>query len=309
RTYCPRPRRARYRRRQALSSIRAWDGTGIGPGEGEDSMSEAAEAVLRSFVEQAAIALERTALVEQAAKAETAAESERLRSALLSSLSHDLRTPLSSIIGSVTGLRSLGDQMTAAERGDLLATIEEEATRLSRFVSNLLDMTRLEAGALNLRHEWLDPADAVRGAAARIGKAFPGRSLEVDIEEGLPLARGDAALFEQVLFNLLDNAMKYSEPPGITRIAARAIEAQLVVTVTDQGIGIPADALEKVFEKFFRVAGSDGRAPGTGLGLSIASRVVSAMGGTIHAESPIEGDRGTRMTVRLPLAAAGEHQK
>ena len=298
---------SRFQFRPMLGSKRALGVIGIDFGEGgEDSLPQSADAALRSFVEQAAIALERTLLVDQAAKAETAAESERLRSALLSSLSHDLRTPLSSIIGSVTALRTLGDQMQPTERGDLLATIEEEATRLARFVSNLLDMTRLEAGAIDLCHESIDPADGIRGAAARIRKTFPGRRLEVEIEDGLPLVRGDAALFEQVVFNLLDNAMKYSEPASLSRVMARATGRELVITVSDEGSGIPNEALEKVFEKFFRVAGSDGRAPGTGLGLSIASRVIAAMGGTIKAESPIIGDRGTRMTIRLPLSHDGE---
>jgi two-component system sensor histidine kinase KdpD len=162
-------------------------------------------------------------------------------------------------------------------------------------------MTRLEAEAISLCHEWLDVSDAIRGAAGRIEKTHPKRALELAINEKLPLIRGDAALFEQVLFNLLDNAMKYSEPPAQTRISARTLDNQLSIVVSDQGIGIPRDALEKVFEKFFRVAGSDGRAPGTGLGLSIASRVITAMGGTIRAESPTEGDRGTRMTILLPL--------
>lgn len=148
---------------------------GVATGEADDPLPSATASALQSFADQAAIAIERTRLMEQATKAATAAESERLRGALLSSISHDLRTPLASILGAATSLRQLGDRMGKQDRADLLATIEEEATRLSAFVSNLLDMTRLEAGALDIRRDWVDVSDVVRGAVARAGKSFPSR--------------------------------------------------------------------------------------------------------------------------------------
>ncbi|MGE0022454.1 MAG: sensor histidine kinase, partial [Hyphomicrobium sp.] len=186
------------------------------------------------------------------------------------------------------------------ERADLLATIEEEATRLSTFVSNLLDMTRLEAGALDIRRDWVDVRDVVSGVVARAAKAFPGRSTQTSVESDLPLIRGDAALLEQVLFNLLDNAHKNSPPGAVTRVAASVAAGRVRITVSDQGVGIPAEALTKVFDKFYRVQTGDGRAPGTGLGLSIAAGIIAAMGGTIEAKSPSPEGKGTEMTILLP---------
>ncbi len=291
---------ARFQFRPMVGSKGPIGVIGVEPGEGEDALPAATDAMLQSFVEQAAIAIERTTLAEQAGKAQTAAEGEKLRAALLSSISHDLRTPLASIIGSVTSLRTLGQKMAPSERSDLLATIDEEAGRMSRFVSNLLDMTRLEAGAIDIRRDWVDIADAIGGAVRRAEKSFTGRRIDVKLADQLPLVHGDAALLEQVLFNLLDNAHKYSGPQSVTRVDAKSEGSSIKIVVSDQGIGIPPEALEKVFDKFYRVSGSDGRAPGTGLGLSICAGLIKAMGGTIAAESPIRGSGGTRMTIMLP---------
>jgi two-component system sensor histidine kinase KdpD len=294
---------ARFHFRPMLGAKGSIGAVGIDPGDADDAMSDAVIATIQSFVEQAAVAIERITLVEQASKAETAAEGERLRAALLSSISHDLRTPLASILGSVTSLRTLGDRMSKSDRNELLATIEEEASRLSRFVSNLLDMTRLEAGAIDIRHDWVDVRDVVASAVERARKSFPQRKINTTIPDKLPLIRGDAALLEQVLFNLLDNAHKYSGPGSATEVKVHAGPKEITLTVSDQGIGIPADALEKVFDKFYRVAGSDGRAPGTGLGLSICAGIIKGMGGTIKAESPTIDNRGTRITINLPVDA------
>ena len=294
---------ARFHFRPMPGSIKSIGAVGIDPGDADDIMRDAIVATLQSFIEQAAVAIERISLVEQTSKAQTAAEGERLRAALLSSISHDLRTPLASIVGSVTSLRTLGDRMSPTDRGELLATIEEEAGRLSRFVSNLLDMTRLEAGAIDIRRDWVEVRDAVASAVARARKAFPDRKIESAIADKLPLIRGDAGLLEQVLFNLLDNALKYSDQSSVAEVKATSQVAEITLTVSDQGIGIPTEALEKVFDKFYRVAGSDGRAPGTGLGLSICAGIVKGMGGTIKAESPIMNNRGTRISIRLPVDA------
>jgi two-component system, OmpR family, sensor histidine kinase KdpD len=277
---------------------------GVTSDDFDDVLPSATASALQSFADQAAIAIERTRLVEKAANAATAAESERLRNSLLSSVSHDLRTPLASILGSATALRQLGERMDKKDRADLLATIEEEATRLSAFVSNLLDMTRLEAGSLDIRRDWVDVGDAVTGAATRAAKMFAARKMQTSVDADLPLIRGDAVLLEQVLFNLLDNAHKYSPPSSITRISAQAAPGGVHIAVSDQGVGIPADALKKVFDKFYRVKGADGRAPGTGLGLSIAAGIIAAMGGTIEASSPTsDGAKGTTISIFLP---AGE---
>lgn len=252
------------------------------------------------MIVDAQIALER--LVAEAGHAATSAESERLRTALLSSISHDLRTPLASILGSVTSLKSLGDQMSAADRQELLATIEEETERLTRFIANILDMTKLEAGVLETRKSAVDVGDIARTAVERARRARPARRVEIEIARGTPAASADPSLLEQVLLNLLDNADKYSPADSITRIVARPIGERLEVGVIDAGIGIPSDALVRVFDKFYRVAGADGRAPGTGLGLSICAGLVRAMGGSIRAESPVQDLRGTRIVVELPLA-------
>ena len=151
-------------------------------------------------------------------------------------------------------------------------------------------MTRLEAGAIDIRRDWVDVGDVVASAVERARKAFPTRKIETDIPDKLPLVRGDAALLEQVLFNLLDNAHKYSDPSSRhARSRRRRSRRDHADACPIAGIGIPAEALEKVFDKFYRVAGSDGRAPGTGLGLSICAGIVKGMGGTIEAESPIDG--------------------
>ncbi|WP_072396233.1 sensor histidine kinase KdpD [Hyphomicrobium sp. CS1GBMeth3] len=291
--------------RPLISSPNVIGVLGVAPDETTDTLPLATASAVQAFADQAAIAIERTRLVEQATEAATTVESERLRNALLSSISHDLRTPLASILGSATSLRQLGDRMGKKDRADLLATIEEEANRLSVFVSNLLHMTRLEAGALDICRDWVDVRDAVNGAVSRAARALPKRRVQMSLEDGLPLIRGDAALLEQVLFNLLDNAHKYSPPVSVTRIDARATAGGVRIAVSDEGIGIPAESLSKVFEKFYRVAGSDGRAPGTGLGLSISAAIVKAMGGTIEARSPAASGKGTEISILLP---AGEGQ-
>lgn len=295
---------ATYQFRPLISSTGPVGVLGVVPGDEEEALPSATASALQSFADQAAIAIERTRLVEQAAKAATAAESERLRGTLLSSISHDLRTPLASILGSASSLRQLGDRMEKQDRTDLLATIEEEATRLSAFVSNLLDMTRLETGVLDIRRDWVDVADAVRGSVARAQKSFPTRLMETSVSAKLPLIRGDAALLEQVLFNLLDNAHKYSAPESVTRVSVTSATGNaLRIVVADEGIGIPPDALQKVFDKFYRAHVGDGRRPGTGLGLSICAGIISAMGGTITAQSPIAEGKGTEISIVLP---AGE---
>jgi two-component system sensor histidine kinase KdpD len=267
---------------------------------GGEGLSTEEERIVQTLLDQTSVAIERTLLVGEAAHAEANAESERLRSALLSSISHDLRTPLSSILGAVTTLRSVGANMPEVARADLLAAIEEETTRLSRFVANLLDMTRLESGALDLKLDWIDSADAVNAAVNRARKAWPRRAVETEVAGDLPLIQGESALLEQVVFNLLDNANKYTEPGTLTRVGLNAADGMIVLTVTDQGQGIAKDDLPHIFEKFYRGRKVDGRGAGTGLGLAICRGIITAMGGSISVDSPIKGPRGTRVTVKLP---------
>ncbi len=295
---------AQFRFRPLRTSRGVLGVIGMKPEDLKNDLPDEDDRAISALIDQAAVAIERVQLVDESAKAETAIESERLRGALLSSLSHDLRTPLSSIMGAITSLRQLGEKMPPDARRDLLATIEEETARLSRFVSNLLDMTRLEAGALNVKRDLVDVGDTIRNAVAHARANFPSRKVEVSLPVELPLVRGDATLLEQVVFNLLDNADKYVPAGLATEISAFAEGRRLVITITDKGPGIPQAELERVFEKFHRVAPGDGRPAGTGLGLSICRGLTAAMDGTIRAESPVGDGKGTRIVIELPVPDA-----
>ncbi|MEW9834455.1 DUF4118 domain-containing protein [Mesorhizobium marinum] len=259
------------------------------------------EQVLGAVLDQTAIAIDRARLSRESLDQAARLEGERFRSALLSSISHDLKTPLATITGAISSLRELGERMKPDDREDLLASIEEESDRLARFVANLLDMTRIEAGAVDAKRDWVDVADAVRAAIQRGARYFPNKAIEVSIAENLPLIRGDSVLLGQALFNLIDNAVKYGGEQPIS-VYARADADEVIVSITDLGKGIPASDKENVFEKFYRRGKPDGRTPGTGLGLAIAKGFVDAMGGDIKVESPAVRRRGTRITLRFPIA-------
>ena len=273
--------------------------------EGDGALLPHEEQVVRGVLEQAAIAIDRARLVRENLRTAALEQSERLNSALFSSLSHDLKTPLATIAGAASSLRQLGDKMDEATRDDLLISIEEETSRLDRFVINLLDMTRIEAGTLKAKRDSIDIGDTVSGALDRARKLYPERAFDLSLAPDLPPARGDATLLGQVLFNLLDNAAKYGGDGGAISVFARRDGESVAIAVTDQGKGIPERDLERIFEKFARRTRGDGRAAGTGLGLSIARGFVEAMGGTIKAESPATRKRGARFTVRLPIYEAG----
>jgi len=253
-----------------------------------------------AIIDQTATAIDRARLSSESAEQSLRLESERYRDALLSSISHDLRTPLATITGAVTSLRELGERMTPESRDDLLQSIEEEGARLSRFVANLLDMTRISTGTLKAKRDWVDLGDVVRSATERARKYFPAQTFETGIATDLPLMRGDSVLLEQVLFNLLDNAAKYGGGEPVN-IYVRRDGKEVAISVTDMGKGIPAADLDRIFEKFYRRSKSDGRSPGTGLGLSIARGFVEALGGHIYAESPAVRKRGTRIVMRFPI--------
>ena len=282
---------------------------GIEPADPAITISPERERALNLILEQTAIAIDRSLLVKDSVKTAALEENEKLRTTLLASLSHDLRTPLASITGAVTTLRQFGETMAPAQREDLLASIEEEAARLTRFVANLLDMSRIEAGALRPRRDYVDVSEVVRASVERARKVFPDLQITTSLARDLPLIRGDANLLEQVLFNLLDNAQKYGGGAGAL-VHARRLGADAQISVTDEGPGVKPSDLERIFEKFYQGGRSDGRKAGTGLGLSIGRGLVEAMGGTIHAESPAARRRGTRIVIQLPgvappAAAAG----
>jgi two-component system, OmpR family, sensor histidine kinase KdpD len=273
---------------------------GLAPADGRRTVAADAEPALQTVIRHTLIALERTHLEVEGARVRDEAERERIRSALLSSLSHDLKTPLASILGAVTTLRQLGASLPADTRADLLAAIEEESGRLARFVANLLDLTRLETASLDLRRDWIDVADAAQLAVVRARQQLQAASISFATTTRTAIIRGDAMLCETVVFNLIDNAVKFSGPALPVRVELSAEPGMVIVTVTDQGPGIPAEQLERVFEKFYRGRERDREASGTGLGLTICRRVVEGMGGTIRVESPAAGSRGTRVVVQLP---------
>ncbi len=260
--------------------------------------------LLDALTDQAALAIERILLSRDLDRSRVQAETERLRAALLTSISHDLRTPLASILGAASSLESYGNLLDDEARSDLLGTIHAEAERLNRFVANLLDMTRLEAGALSPRMELADLGEIAASVLSRASQIMSGHTAILDLAPDLPQARLDAVLFEQVLFNLLDNAAKYA-PTG-TRIILRVnhTNESLLVQVLDEGPGLPEGGAEMVFEKFTRLHGADRQRPGTGLGLAICRGFVEAMGGTIEAANRVGGPDpalpGAVFTIRLP---------
>jgi two-component system, OmpR family, sensor histidine kinase KdpD len=263
-------------------------------------ISPSRQRLLEGLADQAAVAIERTRLVQEMEQAKVLTETEKLRAALLSSVSHDLRTPLASIIGSASSLLTFGDSYDEPTKKDLLMTIQEEADRLNRFVGNLLDITRLESGKLQLDREWTEIQDVIGTALGRLQNPLKQHRLMVDTEPGLPLLRLDFVLMEQVFVNLLDNAAKYSQPGTTITIEARQVMDTVTVQVADQGVGVPPQDLEQIFDKFHRVRSGDRRAAGTGLGLSICRGIVEAHGGKISAVSAGQ-DKGTAISLVFPV--------
>lgn len=256
--------------------------------------------LLDALVDQGALAIERVLLVEDMDRVKRTVESERLRSALLTSISHDLKTPLASVLGAASTLRDLAGALSDTEKGDLLATVIDESERLNRFIANLLDMTKLESGAIVPNTALHDLGEIVGSALRRASKIMAAHKVELVLAADLPMLELDAVLFEQVLFNLFDNAAKYSLPETTIAINGRRERDQVVLEIADQGAGIPPDELESVFDKFYRAQKGDHVRPGTGLGLAISRGFVEAMRGTIAAAN--RSDRsGALLTIRLPV--------
>lgn len=270
--------------------------------EGQDFLGPEDSRLLETLADQAAVAIERTSLVADVEAARLAAETERLRSALLSSLSHDLRTPLVSILGAATSLIKYQDDLSLNDRSELAHTIQDEAERLNRFVQNLLDMTRLGSGSMKPNADWADLSDIVRAAVDRAEKLLKRRQVRIDIDPAIPLLFVDSVLVQQVFFNLLDNACKYSPAGSTVTIWARAKQAQILIEVCDQGAGIPEADREKVFDMFYRVQATDKQTAGTGLGLAICRGIIEAHGGSIKAEPGLNG-AGTCVVITLPKHA------
>jgi two-component system sensor histidine kinase KdpD len=254
--------------------------------------------LLRVLVRQTALALERARLAEDADRARMLAETERTRSALLSSVSHDLRTPLAAITGAASGLVADTGSMPETTRRELAEAISEEAQRLNRLIGNLLDMTRLESGALRVRKDWHSLEEVVGAALVRLEPTLGDRPVEVTIPSDLPLVPLDDVLFEQVLCNLIENAHKYAPAERPIEVSASIDGTELRLDVADGGPGLEPGETHRVFEKFYRGTRGMDR-PGVGLGLAICQGIVVAHGGTIEAGNRPRG--GAVLTIRLPI--------
>jgi len=273
---------------------------GINRGEPGPLLTREQSRLLHALADQAALAIERVNLAEDLERARVEAEADRLRQALLTSISHDLRTPLASILGSASSLVSSGASLSDEVRASLVRTIQEEAERLNRFIGNLLDMTRLEAGRIEPQTGLVDLSDVIGAALRRAGRILAGHRIELKLQQDLPMLALDMVLFEQVLFNLFDNAAKYAPASSLIRVTAWREDDLVRLQILDEGDGIPDAALEHVFDKFYRAREDDRRRAGTGLGLAICRGFVEAMGGTIAAAN--RKDRlGAVFTISLPV--------
>lgn len=263
-------------------------------------LTQEQQRLLDALVDQAAVAIERIQLVADVDKARLAAEADKLRSALLASISHDLKTPLAAILGAAGTLRDYSNAIPEGDRTEMLSTIVDEAERLNRFIANLLDMSRIETGAMepNASLQYLD--DMVGSTLRRAHKILSRHKTLTDIPANLPMLKVDPVLFEQVLFNLLDNAAKYAPPDTTIRIRAWGDGRWVIIQTLDEGPGIPPSDLEKVFDSFHRARKRDHVLAGTGLGLSICKGFVEAMGGTIKAGNRTDRS-GAVFTIRMPI--------
>jgi two-component system sensor histidine kinase KdpD len=261
---------------------------------------------IQTLLELGAVAIDRARLMTEIADTRIVAEKEGLRTALLSSLSHDLRTPIATILASATSLQEHDESFDRATRLDLLRTIQDQSERLNRYVLNLLEMTRLESGALQLNCALIDPGEAMASSlkhlehqlsAHRLVRAFnaAGRRIYVD-----------PVLIEQALINVIENAIGHAPPGSAIRVKIRPSDEQIVLSVEDEGLGIPPGEIDRVFDKFFSGRSDRRRAAGVGLGLSVTRGLIESFGGSVQAVSPIANERGTRIDIRLPAHPALE---
>ena len=278
----------------------------IGVARGGDGsvLDSEARTLLETLAEQVSAALERASLAREMLSARTAAETEHVRNTLLASISHDFRTPLASILGSATSLIDYGHKLDALAQRDLLGQIKHEAEGLDEMVRNLLAITRINAGALELRYDWVDLGEVVERVISAARRRGASQQLEANLPRSLPMVRADATLVEQALGNVVNNAILHT--PAETRVAidAMADATGVSLRITDNGPGIPADILPHAFEKFVRrgpqnAVKADG-GEGTGLGLAIAKGIIEAHRGSIVAESPVTDGRGTRVILTFP---------
>jgi two-component system sensor histidine kinase KdpD len=271
---------------------------GVHPSDAGNFLTTEQRQTLAAFTNQAALAIERAALANQAQRAELLQATEKLQTALLNSISHDLRTPLVSITGALTSLDEQSDSLTEENRRSLIVTAREEADRLNRLVGNLLSMTRIESGAIKLHLEPGDVQDAVGTALEQLGKRIANHRVQANIPADFPLVPMDFSLIVQVLVNVLENAVKYSHENSSIEISADILDDKAHLHIEDRGVGIPSEDLARVFDKFYRVQRPES-VSGTGLGLSISKGIIDIHHGNIFAQARDGG--GTMITIELPL--------
>lgn len=272
---------------------------GVAPKD-ERALSPERRRLLGALGQPLAQALHRAQLAEDLEAARLHGQTEELRSALLASVSHDLRTPLTVMRGSIDSLLALGDRIPPAERRELMEGTRDEAERLDRYVQNLLDMTRLGHGGLKLARDWVAPADLVASAVQRLKPMLAPLRLELQVPDELPLLYAHGALIEQALVNVLENAARFSPPEGRLRVALEADKDELRLVVSDEGPGIPETEREKIFDMFYTAAKGDRGSHGTGLGLAICRGMVGAHGGRVTVGEGLDG-RGASLVLHLPL--------
>jgi len=277
---------------------------GVRPKDANSFLTPEQRQTLAAFANQAALAIERAGLAEQAQKTELLQATEKLQTALLNSISHDLRTPLVAITGALTSLDEQAESLNDEYRRSLIGMAREEADRLNRLVGNLLSMTRIESGAIKLHLEPGDIQDVIGTALEQLGKRVAEHEIKINVPEGFPLVPMDFTLIVQVVVNLLENAVKYSHKGSLIEVSALLLDGKARLQIADRGAGIPAEDLTRVFDKFYRVQ-RPGSVSGTGLGLSISKGIIEAHHGNIYAL--IREGGGTILNVELPLN--GEQEK
>jgi len=288
-------------------SLNSWYCFNLNTGQGSigqvilqtPGLPPASHELARMLCDLAAVTLERARLVAELEQARVVSETEQLRSALLSSVSHDLRTPLASIIGSTSSLLEYGENISDTDRKELMHTVLEEAERLNRYIQNLLDMTRLGGGNISLKRDWVDVSDIIYSAIDRLRNALAPYHIQIDIPPETPLLYVHGVLIEQALVNVIDNAASFSPPDGIINIQVSTDSDHVILDICDQGPGIPPAKREKVFDMFYTVRDGDRKHQGTGLGLAICRGLVETHGGSVVALAGMD-DEGTCMRITLP---------
>ena len=266
-----------------------------------ESLAGDLKALAEGLCDQASVTSERAELVDTLRRAQVESETEKLRSALLSSVSHDLRTPLASIIGSATTLLEYRDRLDPEDRRELLQTVLDESLRLNRYIQNLLDMTRFGQQSIALDRQWVDLNDLLSSAIERLGSALTSVVLDLKVDPEVALLQVHGALIEQVLVNLLDNAAGFAIEGSTIEVKAYRCDSATVIDVANAGPRIPEGERDRIFDMFYRVEQGDRQRPGTGLGLAICRSIVTAHGGTIRADSRADGT-GTLFRVELPAS-------